>query len=121
MRKYLLTFLMSFALPTLGWTQASVPAAPVGKTLKVKLNYTGAGLVDEKHKVYVLITDSDPFTATTLMEAGSPAATPAGETPTPVQAPKVCYVLARQGAARKDQTLTFSGFRVSQVYASAFL
>jgi len=36
------------------------------------------------------------------------------------QASKVCYILARQGAARKDQTLTFSGFRVSQVYASAF-
>jgi hypothetical protein len=34
---------------------------PAGRTLKAKLNYTGAGTVDDKHKIYVFVFDSPDF------------------------------------------------------------
>src|ERR1017187_8142118 len=35
--------------------------APAGRTLKVKLKYTGPGTVDEKHKIFVFVFDTPDF------------------------------------------------------------
>ena len=35
--------------------------APAGRTLKVKLNYSGPGTVDEKHKIFVFVFDTPDF------------------------------------------------------------
>ena len=77
---------------------AQTPAA--SGTLKVKLNYTGAGVVDERHKIYVLLFDANPFTSSSLIDATSQPTLPAA-------APGVSHILVRQGAAAKDATLTF--------------
>ena len=116
----LLTLVATVILPALMWAQADVKVVPTGKTLRIKLNYTGAGSVDERHKIYVLVFDSDPYTAETLVEMGSqPARTDGGASPTG-RAPKICTILGRQGATGKDKTLTFSDLKVSLVYAVAF-
>jgi hypothetical protein len=90
-----------------------VRAAAAHRTLKVKLNYTGAGVVDEKHKIYVLLFDANPYTASKLEDFSS-APTP------PVPAAGVSHILRRQGASRKNETITFSDLSVSPVYAVAF-
>ncbi len=87
--------------------------APAHRTLKVKVNYRGAGVVDEKHKIFVLLFDANPYTSTSLVD--STAATP----PAPVAG--VCHILRRQSATGKKETLTFSDLGVSPVYAAAFL
>jgi multisubunit Na+/H+ antiporter MnhG subunit len=46
-----LALLGAFALLQFVDPHPQVQAASAGKTLKVKLNYTGAGVVDEKHKI----------------------------------------------------------------------
>ena len=56
---------------------ASAGAGSDHKTLQVKLNYSGAGIVDEKHKMYVLLFDANPFTATSLINSSWDPATPA--------------------------------------------
>jgi hypothetical protein len=90
-----------------------VRAASAGKTLKVKLNYTGAGVMDEKHKIYVMLFDANPYTARTLIDATSQSAPPA-------PAPGVPHILAREGASAKNATVTFHQLAVSPVYATAF-
>jgi hypothetical protein len=90
-----------------------VQAASAGRTLKVKLNYTGAGVVDEKHKIYVMLFDANPYTASTLIDATSQ---PAPSAP----APGVSHILAREDASAKDATVTFRQLAVSPVYATAF-
>jgi hypothetical protein len=62
------------------------------RTLKLKLNYTGAGTVDEKHRLFVFLFDSPDFVK--------------GEQIPPV---------AAQTAATKNGELTFS-LSVSPVY-----
>lgn len=109
----ILAFLTTFGLLTLVWMQLSVHAAPASRILKVKLNYTGAGTVDEKHKIYVLLCDSNPFTASTLIDATSQPTPPA-------PAPGVSHILVRESAAGKDSTVTFRELTVSPVYAMAF-
>jgi hypothetical protein len=89
-------------------------AAP-NRVLSVKLNYTGAGTVDEKHKIYVLVFDADPYTAQVLAEGASKPPAAAG-----ADAPKTAYVLARQAALTKNATVSFSGLRESTVYVAAF-
>jgi hypothetical protein len=118
-RAGLLAAAMVIVLAVLGWTQAQVQAAPPEKTLKVKLNYTGTGPVDQKHRIYVLVFDADPFTAEVLAEA---SAKPAAKTETPAAGKerKTANVLARQGATGKDQTLVFNGLTAPTVYAVAF-
>jgi hypothetical protein len=116
----LLAFMTAFGLLALGWTQSGVKAAPARRTLKVKLNYTGAGQVDEKHKIYVLLFDANPFTAKSLIDMTSQSATTSNQTAPPAQAPEVCHILSRQGTTDKDKTLTFSDLHVSPVYAAAF-
>lgn len=104
-----LALLVAFGLLQL----ASVLAAPPSRTLKVKLNYTGAGIVGEKHRIYVMLFDANPMTAATLVDTISQP-TP----PTP--APGVSHILARESAAAKNATITFHQVAVSPVYALAF-
>jgi len=108
----LLVFIMALAVMALGGTPAATKAA-ARRTLKVKLNYTGAGVVDEKHQIYVLLSDANPYLASTLVDATSQPTPPAPE-------PGVAHLLVRQGAAGKDKTVTFRGLGVSPVYAVAF-
>jgi hypothetical protein len=49
----------------------TVMAAPAQKKLTVKVNYTGVGTVDEKHKIYVLLFDANPLTASKLEDYSS--------------------------------------------------
>jgi hypothetical protein len=107
-------FLRALSLLALACTQLSAQVKPANRTLQVKLNYTGAGTVDEKHKIFVLLFDANPFTSTTLIDATSQPMPPA-------PAPGVSHILTRQGAAAKDATLTFSSLSVSTVYAVFFL
>jgi hypothetical protein len=99
-------------LPILAAHKSS-QAAPPERVLKIKLNYTGAGAVDEKHKIYVLLFDANPLTASTLSDATSQA-TP----PTP--AAGVSHIIAREGAATKDGVVTFHTVPMSPVYAMFF-
>jgi hypothetical protein len=97
-----------FALTLVGLT-----AAPANKKLKVKVNYTGAGIVDEKHKIYVMLFDANPFTASKL-EDDSSAPTP------PVPAEGTSHILRRQSASSKNGAITFTDLSISPVYAAAF-
>lgn len=91
----------------------SSQAAAGERVLRIKLNYTGAGAVDEKHKIYVLLFDANPLTASTLSDATSQATPPA-----PVAG--VSHILARESAATKDGVITFHSVPVSPVYAVFF-
>jgi hypothetical protein len=57
--------------------KASGQAKPEAKTrtLSVKLNYTGAGTVDEKHKIFVFLFDSPEFIQGGALPIGMSAAT----------------------------------------------
>jgi hypothetical protein len=90
-----LAFLSVFAILALCWTQISLKAAD-SRTLKVKLNYTGAGTLDEKHKIHVLIFDSDPYTSETFKP------------------------MVSKTAATKNEIVIFTALGVSPVYALAF-
>jgi len=60
-------------------------------TIKVNVNYTGSGTVDDKHKILVFLFDQ-PFTSGTAIP------------------------IANQGAASKKETVTFTGVAKSPVY-----
>ena len=92
---------------------ASAGAGSDHKTLQVKLNYSGAGIVDEKHKMYVLLFDANPFTATSLINSSSDPATPA-------VAAGVSHILRRLSASEKNATVTFTNLGSPTVYAAAF-
>lgn len=64
------------------------------RTLKVKLHYTGAGTVDDKHKIIVFMFDSPDFAQGNAMPTGM------------------------QMAAAKDGTVTFSA-TASPVYVAS--
>jgi hypothetical protein len=53
---------------------------PKSRTLKVKLNYTGTGTVDDKHKIFVFLFDSPDFTQGGVMPIGSMPASSKNET-----------------------------------------
>ncbi|HZU25463.1 MAG TPA: hypothetical protein VFA04_08065 [Bryobacteraceae bacterium] len=75
--------------------QDKTPAkAPEPRTLKVKLNYTGTGTVDDKHHIIVFLFDSPDF----MKGEGMP--------------------ISEQSAAAKDGTVTFSDVDKSPVYVS---
>ncbi len=105
--------MIGIVLLVFAWPQGSAQAADARRTLKVKLNYTGGGIVDEKHKIYVMLFDANPYTATTLVDATS-LPTP------PAPAEGVSHILARQGAAGKDKTVIFRELSISPVFAAAF-
>jgi len=66
-----------------------------GRTLKVKLHYTGTGTVDEKHKIFVVLFDTPDFVK-------------GGAMPLDVQS-----------ATEKDATVTFTALQSSPVYAAS--
>ncbi len=60
MRKYALAAcgaLLFASFAAVGQQQS----APAGRTLRLKMNYTGAGTVDEKHKIYIFVFDTPDF------------------------------------------------------------
>ena len=65
------------------------------RTLKVKLNYTGSGIVDDKHKIQVFMFDTPDFTQGNAMPTGM------------------------QNTAAKDGSVTFSDIAGSPVYVVA--
>lgn len=92
----------------------NVRSASRHRTLRVKLNYTGTAKVDQTHKIYVLLFDANPYTASRLVDVtGVPS-------PPPVEA-GVSHVLRREAASGKNQTLTFSWLANPSVYVMAFL
>jgi hypothetical protein len=67
---------LALGLSILGCAAAQDKApekAPASRTLKVKLNYTGAGTVDDKHKIIVFVFDSPDFMQGNSMPVGSQA------------------------------------------------
>ena len=69
--------------------------AASSRTLKIKLKYTGAGTVDEKHRIFVVLFDSPEFTHGGAMP------------------------MATKAATAKDETVTFSDLTTSPVYIAA--
>jgi hypothetical protein len=65
------------------------------RTLEVKLNYTGAGKVDQNHKIFVFLFDSPDFMQGNAMP------------------------IANQAATAKDGTVTFSDLSAATIYAVA--
>jgi hypothetical protein len=99
MRKYLF---LALGLAILGCAAAQdkAPAkapdkAPAPRTLKVKLNYTGSGTVDDKHKIIVFLFDSPDFMQGNAMPIGA------------------------QQASAKNETVTFPDLASSPVYVTA--
>lgn len=72
-----------------------VANSTTGKVLKVKLNYSGAGTVDEKHRIYVFLFDSPDFSSGQVMPVGTAS------------------------ASAKDETLSFDSLSQSKVYIAA--
>jgi hypothetical protein len=66
---------ISFPLFATYWNLLNVKGTEVGRTLQVKLEYTGVGHVEEKHKIHVLLFDSDPSTQETFKPLDSKAVT----------------------------------------------
>ena len=66
-----------------------------GSKLQVKLNYSGTGTVDEKHKIYVVLWDSPDFVKSELIP------------------------FAIQPASSKDGVVTFEDVKKMPVYVSA--
>lgn len=108
-RNAFLALLLLAVAVFLVWTQTSLRAADHG-TLKVGVRYTGAGVVDKQHQVYVLLCDANPFASTKLLDA---TARPTAPTPEPGAA----RVLAVEGTAAKDGFVTFHNVPVATVYA----
>jgi hypothetical protein len=76
--------------------QSKPPEKPAAsRTLKAKINYSGAGTVDERHKVFLFVFDSPSFVQGGSMPIGSGATT------------------------AKDGTVTVSNLSVSPVYVTA--
>ncbi|MGD0669856.1 MAG: hypothetical protein ABSB23_20140 [Bryobacteraceae bacterium] len=68
------------------------PAA--GRTLKAKISYSGAGAVDEKHKIFLFVFDSPDF-----MQGGS-------------------MPIGSGSTSAKDGTVTVSDLSVSPIYVA---
>lgn len=98
MKKPVVLALGVFALASLALAFQQPPEekkAPATGTLKVKLNYTGAGTVDEKHKIVLFLFDSPDFVQGNVMPIGT------------------------NSAATKDATVTFPDLDKSPVYVVA--
>jgi hypothetical protein len=74
---------------------AAAQQSQTSRTLKVKLNYTGSGTVDAKHKIFVFLFDSPDF----MQGNGMP--------------------IASGSATAKNETVTISGISASPVYVVA--
>jgi len=97
MRKYWNTALALLFLAAAWQTGSAQEKAAEGKTLKVKLNYTGAGPVDEKHKIYLFLFDTPDF----------------------VKTPSDAMPIGGENATAKDATVTFTAVSASPVYLVA--
>lgn len=74
-RKLLFAGLLAVACLAVGATQAkSGEKAADTRTLTVKVNYTGAGAVDDKHKVFLFVFDSPDFVQGGVMPIASKTA-----------------------------------------------
>lgn len=91
MRKRFFIALGAAALAFLATAQQS----KADRSLKVKLNYTGSGNVDEKHKIFVFLFDSPDFVQGDVLP------------------------FAAQTTTAKDQTVTFSSLSAPAVYVVA--
>lgn len=100
--------LLAITALILALAESRLQAAGHG-TLKVTARYTGGGAVDQRHKIYVMLMDANPFTASALVDATSQPFPP------PVE-PNVAHVLAVQGTTDKNGTLTFHDVLASTVY-----
>jgi len=91
------TFSLAAALLILasGFQFGSAQDKTATRTLKVKVNYTGSGTVDEKHKIQVFLFDSPDFVQGNAMPTGM------------------------QMIATKNGTVTFSDITGSPVYTAA--
>jgi hypothetical protein len=107
---------MLCALAAVTWAQTKPDAAAGGQTLVVKVKYKGKGTVDDQHKIYVMVVDSDPYSSDVLADATSTKPIDPNE----AHGKKIAYILQRQGASSKEQQLTFTGLRSSPVYVVAF-
>ena len=85
----------SLAVSLVGLALLANAQSKPDRTLEVKLNYTGAGKVDQSHKIFVFVFDTPDFMQGNAMP------------------------IANQAATAKDQTLTFSGLSAATVYAVA--
>ena len=91
-----------FAASVLGLTSMVATAQPskpeekpaASRTLKAKMNYTGAGTVDEKHKIFLFVFDSPDF-----MQGGS-------------------MPIVSGSTSAKDGTVTVSDLSVSPIYVA---
>jgi len=82
-------------MTTVASAQPAKPAEkPAGRTLKAKMNYTGSGTVDEKHKIFLFVFDSPDF-----MQGGS-------------------MPIAFGTATAKDALVTVNDLSVSPVYVA---
>ena len=95
MHKYLFFALGLSLLACVAAQEKAPEKAPPPRTLKVKLNYTGSGTVDEKHKIVVFVFDSPDFMQGNAMPVGS------------------------ESAASKTGTVTFTGLASSPVFVTA--
>jgi len=114
MNKLNAILVVSIVVCLLAGMPLSVRAAKGHRTLQVRLNYTGAGMVDENHRIYVLLFDSNPYTASSLIDSTSEATPPATVV-------GVSHILRRFSASRKNGTITFECLSSSPVYAAAFV
>jgi hypothetical protein len=87
--------MLALALMPLAAQQPKPEAKPAPRTLKIKLNYTGAGTVDAKHQIIIFLFDSPDFVSGGVMP------------------------IASQTAQAKDATVTFADLTASPVYAVA--
>jgi len=86
-----------FAAGLLGLTCMAVTAQPKPaetRTLKAKMNYTGAGTVDDKHKIVLFVFDTPDF-----MQGGS-------------------MPIGSGSTSAKDGTVTVSDLSVSPIYVA---
>jgi len=97
MRKFccLTAGMLVMALLPLAAQQPKPEEKPAPRTLKIKLNYTGAGTVDAKHQIIIFLFDSPDFTSGGVMPTAS------------------------QSGSAKDATVTFNDLASSPVYAVA--
>jgi hypothetical protein len=94
------------------------PRETTGQDVERKAHHTGAGIVSEKHKIWVVVFDADPFHAQVLAEVCSkPAKT---ETSAVSRERKTAYIWDRKATVNKGGTVTFSDLPLSPVYVVAF-
>jgi len=83
-----------FLVLAAGWQPGRAQNKTASRTLKVKLNYTGSGTVDAKHKIQVFLFDSPDFSQGNAMP------------------------IAMEMASAKNGTVTFPEISKSPVYVA---